>query len=155
MTLRVSESTVRGRSWSVIKWAAFTVVVGFIAWRAIRIWTTAPQEAVHVNGTWLVLAGLAYAVGWLPSVWFWRAMLRDLHQPISLWNASSAHFIGQMGKYVPGKALVIVIRASLAKESGVKTLAAGGVPMGPAGDGPSTAEEFPRKAHQRGRRYFL
>lgn len=125
MTVPASESKPKLRWWPALKWLCFALLLGFISRRAWQLWVTAPQEKIQLDWSWLVLAAVAYAVGWLPSVWFWREMLRTLRQPLGIWDSVRAYYVGHMGKYVPGKALVLVIRASLVKGSGVNPLLAG------------------------------
>ena len=110
--------------WPYVKCVFFVIVLGFVVRRAIQLWMAAPAESIHINGIWLIPAGLAYFVGWLPSVWFWREMLLTMRQPLGWWDAIRAHYIGQLGKYVPGKAMVLVIRGSLAKEGGANSVLA-------------------------------
>lgn len=62
---------------------------------------------------WLVLALVLYAVAWLPMAWFWREILAALGQRFDAIPALYAYYVGHLGKYVPGKALVLVIRIGL------------------------------------------
>lgn len=124
------ETPVSKRAWhttfrTVVKWAIFLVVLIFIVRRGVELWKTAPAEAISVNGLWLVPAALSYFVGWLPSVWLWRRFLFAMGQPISWWTALRAYYVGHLGKYVPGKALALVIRGALVKDDDVSPLLAG------------------------------
>lgn len=71
----------------------------------------------------LFLAGICYAAGMLPAGLFWRRCLLALDQrapPIPvLW----AYFYGNLGKYFPGKAMVIVIRLAALERYGIKRVA--------------------------------
>lgn len=97
----------------------------FIVRRAMDLWKAAPAETISVNGVWLIPAALAYTVGWLPSVWLWRRFLQAMGQPISWWTAFRAYYVGHLGKYVPGKALALVIRGAMVKDENVSPLLAG------------------------------
>ena len=121
----LQKSSAAARFWPVLKWISVGIVMIFVGRRAIELWKSAPRESVSINGLWLIPAGLIYFVGWLPSVWFWRALLRAMRQPVSWSDAIRAYYVGNMGKYVPGKALVLVIRATILKESGVSAMLAG------------------------------
>lgn len=59
---------------------------------------------------WLAAAGGAYLLGMVPWWLFWHQTLRALGQRPTLWVSFAAYFLSQLGKYMPGKALVIVIR---------------------------------------------
>ena len=113
------------RFWPLLKWGLFAIVFLFVGQRALQLWKMAPPESIQIHSIWLLAASLAYLVGWLPSVWFWRSLLIHLQQPLGWKNAIRAYYVGHLGKYIPGKGLVLVIRGSLVKESGVSRLLAG------------------------------
>ncbi len=74
-------------------------------------------------GWWLV-AIAAYIVtmsfGWL----FWHRVLLALGQQATLRKTLLAFFASQLGKYIPGKAMVVVIRTDLVRGDKVKTVPA-------------------------------
>jgi glycosyltransferase 2 family protein len=111
--------------WPVMKYMLFAVVLVFIGLRAAQLWQLAPPKSIQVNVLWLIPAALSYLIGWFPSIWFWRAMLRRLQQPLNWWTAIRAYHVGQIGKYVPGKAMVLIIRGSLTKSANVDPVLAG------------------------------
>lgn len=102
----------------ILKWTIFAVVLAFIGQRAVVMWREAPPTDVKLHYGWLLLAGLLYLVAWLPSVWFWKVMLEGLGHPVPWRDAIRAYYIGHLGKYVPGKAMVLVLRASLLRPAG-------------------------------------
>jgi glycosyltransferase 2 family protein len=67
----------------------------------------------RVEPLWLVAAGLFYLAGAIPMAWFWWRVLAALGQHPGWWTTLHAYFLGHLGKYVPGKALVVVIRVGL------------------------------------------
>ncbi len=111
--------------WPVVKLILFLVVLAFIGRRAFQLWKLAPPKSIQINVWWLIPAALSYVIGWFPSIWFWRAMLRRLQQPLDWWTAIRAYHVGQLGKYVPGKAMVLIIRGSLTKSANVNPVLAG------------------------------
>jgi len=62
---------------------------------------------------WLAAAGGIYLLGLLPFCLFWHRVLATLGQQAHLGETIRAYYIGHLGKYVPGKAMVVVIRAGL------------------------------------------
>ena len=64
----------------------------------------------QVRPVWLVASGALYIAGLVPTAWFWQRVLAALGQPVPWQHAFNAHFLGHLGKYVPGKALVVVLR---------------------------------------------
>lgn len=67
----------------------------------------------HMEALWIVVAGALYIAAWLPLGWFWSRVLAALGQPLHRFDMLRAYFLGHLGKYVPGKALVLVIRIGL------------------------------------------
>lgn len=70
---------------------------------------------------WLALSGALYLLGELPQAVFWHSVVRHAGQPVSFGRAMFAFYCSQAGKYAPGKALVIVLRAAVLKMPGVET----------------------------------
>jgi hypothetical protein len=104
--------------WPVVKWALFALVMAFVVRQGWTLWQTTPRGQLHVDWRWLVPATLAYLAAWVPSVWFWRTLLKG-HGPTPAWPAAlRAYYLGHLGKYVPGKAMVLVIRAALLRDAG-------------------------------------
>jgi len=74
------------------------------------------QHDWQVRPAWLVLAGLLYVVGLVPMAWFWHRALAALGQPAP-WPATlRAYFFGHLGKYVPGKAMAIILRVAAVRK---------------------------------------
>ena len=117
--------TRRRRIWPFLKWGLFAVVIVFVGRRALQLWQDSPRTELHVDVWWLIPATVTYQIGWLSSVWFWRALMIRMHQRIGWYQAIRAYYVGQVGKYVPGKGLVLVLRGSLVKEAGVNPVFAG------------------------------
>jgi glycosyltransferase 2 family protein len=59
---------------------------------------------------WLAASGALYILGLLPMAWLWKRLLSALGQNVPWPDLLNAHFLGHLGKYVPGKALVLVLR---------------------------------------------
>ena len=78
----------------------------------------------QIRPGWLLLAAAAYAAGTLPSWLFWHRTLWAMGQRPTRFEALRAFTIGHLGKYVPGKALVVVLRAGLVRGPRVDTTVA-------------------------------
>ena len=74
----------------------------------------------HVEPEWLVASGLLYLVGCLPSAIFWYAVLLRTGQKVKLGESLRAYYISQLGKYVPGKWMVILLRRTLLRDRSVE-----------------------------------
>lgn len=96
-------------------------LVILILWAVRRTLTAAWNELLAGDGAapwdlrpgWLAASGVVYLVGLLPAGMYWHRILRDLGQPVRLAEALRAYYIGHLGKYVPGKVTVVVLRVSL------------------------------------------
>lgn len=104
--------------WRLVKWALCATVLAFVALRARDLWKPEDLRNVTVSPLWLLAAAAAYLAGWLPSVWFWRKLMAAFGERVTFLNAARAYFCGHLGKYVPGKAGVLLIRAGMLKGRG-------------------------------------
>jgi uncharacterized membrane protein YbhN (UPF0104 family) len=73
------------------------------------------EEPIHLRP--LLPAAVLYVAGLMLSALYWRRLLGKLGARPSLLAACRAYFVGQMGKYVPGKALALVLRAALLRRT--------------------------------------
>lgn len=152
--------SVHWKIWLVVKWSVFAVTTVFMVQRGWAIWQRTPPGALQINGWWLIPAVAFYGLGWIPSVMFWRMMMAGCGQKPPWYAAMRAYYIGALGKYTPGKAMVLVLRSSLVKDHGVRptiavvtvayeTLANMGSGMGiatalaPLATSPSVWQQFP------------
>jgi uncharacterized membrane protein YbhN (UPF0104 family) len=62
---------------------------------------------------WLALSGVLYLFGLGFSSIYWYRLLRDLDQRPPFLAAVRAHYIGQLGKYLPGKAWALIVRSNM------------------------------------------
>ena len=71
------------------------------------------SESLHFEPVWLVLAGLLYLAGLLACAVFYERIMRCSSTPIGLLPAWRAYIVSHLGKYVPGKAMVVVLRSGM------------------------------------------
>lgn len=103
------------------------IVMVLVAW---GIWRNIEKAIAQVHEQnfsfeelrwpWIVLAGVVYLLGTLPMGLFWYRLMKAMKQDPQLYSAVRAYFIGHLGKYVPGKALVVVLRTSLVQGSNLQ-----------------------------------
>jgi uncharacterized membrane protein YbhN (UPF0104 family) len=67
---------------------------------------------------WLLPSALFYLAAIGLSAIFWGHLLRRLGQPAPAWDVTRAYYVSHLGKYVPGKALALVIRGALMRPAG-------------------------------------
>jgi uncharacterized membrane protein YbhN (UPF0104 family) len=102
------------------KFALQGLILALVTW---GMWDTIAQarrqllekqlSAWDVDYGWLALSGLFYLVSLVPCSLFWRRVMTALQQHVPRGEAISAYFISQLGKYVPGKIMVLVVRTAL------------------------------------------
>jgi uncharacterized membrane protein YbhN (UPF0104 family) len=66
---------------------------------------------------WLLLSGMLYLLGLAFSFLYWFRLLISLGQQPAFFSALRAHYVGQVGKYVPGKGWALILRSSLIRAS--------------------------------------
>lgn len=78
-----------------------------------------PLDWNSIRWGWLGLAVIFSMVGMVPSWIGWQAILRDFGQKVH-WSAClHAYFLGHLGKYVPGKAMAVLLRVGELRRYGV------------------------------------
>jgi hypothetical protein len=101
------------RAWPIVKallWLAILILIG----RQFANDLQRPeltQRPLHAG--WLVLSGLLYLLGQGFSALYWIRLLGHLGARPPLSAALRAYYIGQLGKYMPGKAWALFLRTSL------------------------------------------
>ncbi len=106
-------------------------VVVVLVWAVRRSFTDALAQLDQqgwsirqVDPAWFAAGGVLWLAGMFPSGCLWHAIIRRLGYPVHLSDVLRVYYIGHIGKYAPGKALVIILRAGLLARLGVKPLAA-------------------------------
>ena len=110
------------------KWLFLAVnllIVAIIAW-FVRGTIRGAMEQLgsrwrDLSPWWLAASGVLYLLGLLPEGLFWHRALTALGQRTGLGETLRAYYIGHLGKYVPGKAMVVVLRTGLIHSRGVDT----------------------------------
>src|SRR5262245_11918565 len=114
------------RWWPAIKVLLSLAILSLIAWRFARHLSSAPDLFSRpLAWHWLVPASLCYLGGLSLSALYWRRLMIRLDQPAPLATTFRAYFVGQLGKYVPGKALALVMRAGFMRSAGTSVGLAG------------------------------
>ena len=86
-----------------------------------RSWTelvASPIRLSEIRWQWLLASGACYGLGMFCAAIFWHRVLGQLGLPVPAIRAYAAFFLSQLGKYLPGKAMVIVLRVGAIREPG-------------------------------------
>jgi uncharacterized membrane protein YbhN (UPF0104 family) len=98
--------------WEVAKIALTIVVLLAVGWQfyrdlgKLREWPAMWPE-------WLAYAGLLYLVGMGFSAIYWGRLMAHLGASPTALPSARAYYISQLGKYVPGKAMALILRVGL------------------------------------------
>lgn len=118
--LLCAATVARSRRWRflLLKAAIFAAVLWFVS----STLSKAVDDLTHADWRFdlsaVALSALFYVSGLVPAGLFWWWLLKRLSQTVAPLAAMRAYFVGHLGKYVPGKAMVVVIRAGMVKSAG-------------------------------------
>ncbi|WP_231943619.1 lysylphosphatidylglycerol synthase transmembrane domain-containing protein [Aeoliella mucimassa] len=104
------------------RWAITLSVVGLVVWFAggtVRDgWHQLSQTDLKIQWQWVALSALLYLVGLAPMACYWWIALRTLGETPTPSDVLRGYYLGHLGKYVPGKALVVVLRTGALVRAG-------------------------------------
>ena len=97
---------------SAVKTTVAVLVLWAVGRHVLRTWGAIKEHevAVRIQPGWLVASGFFYLAGLACSGRFYGEVLRAGTPPIGMAPAMRAYLISHLGKYVPGKAMVVVMR---------------------------------------------
>ncbi len=123
--MTLAGSTTRRRIVLAVKLLIVAVVLWLVRGTLSQSWHYLQSQLVEhprsLRLDWLALSGGLYLAALLPEGLFWHWALRALGQDVGLLETLRAYYIGHLGKYVPGKAMVIVLRTGLIHSRRVDT----------------------------------
>lgn len=108
----------RASLWAGIRWGVCILIVLLVADRAIELWQHDDLQDWDFQFRWLILAAVVNVAGWLPAAIVWRRMLQFGGVNVPLIDTARAYYAGHLGKYIPGKAAVLAVRAAMLKPWG-------------------------------------
>lgn len=96
---------------AVLKLVVLALIFLWIGRQLQKSWADIAQYEWRPRYSWIVLSGIFYIIAFLPSATLWYLSLRWFGQEPGYWDSIKAFYLSQLGKYVPGKAMVVIIRA--------------------------------------------
>lgn len=108
--------------WKWIKWVLLALVLYYVGRQGYQLYQEQGDSLseIRLKPMWLILSGLCYFIAWLPSVWFWQQLMVSSGESPGWRQTVRAYYCGHLGKYIPGKVSVLLIRATLLKDFGVR-----------------------------------
>lgn len=118
----------RVKSWAKPAVKAFigALVVVAVGRHVVRTWRdlSAHEPPPRFDGFWLCVSVPVYIAGLTAFGAFYARVLRSSPSPLPAGAAIRAYLISHLGKYVPGKALVVVMRAGMSAQAGARAATA-------------------------------
>jgi glycosyltransferase 2 family protein len=105
----------------VLKLLTVAVILWLVRGTLMQSWDYLNEHPTPLHPRWLAFSGGLYLLALLPEGIFWLWALRALGQDVGLIETLRAYYIGHLGKYVPGKAMVVVLRTALIQSHRVDT----------------------------------
>lgn len=109
-----------------VKLVLGALIVWMVARALVRAWDDlrAYGETVRPSGAWLAASAGLYLLGLSSFGAFFIRVMGRSRTPIGLGAAMRAYLIGHLGKYVPGKAMVVVLRVGMVVPYGARAATA-------------------------------
>jgi len=125
-TVALSTKLVKKRRLKSLVQAIIAIVVliglGLAVDRSIHHWNEQPEDSrlrlADLRPSWLLLGAALYAAGLMPAVWVLSRTLASLGIKPTLKTVFASQMNGHLAKYVPGKAMVIIVRAAILNRGG-------------------------------------
>ncbi len=112
----MSSATIKSTRVRLVRYAITLLVVAVVVLFAGRSlssgWRELSESRLTIQYGWLFVAGAIYLVALLPMALYWWHVLARFSQPATGVSVARAYFLGHLGKYVPGKAMVIALRTA-------------------------------------------
>jgi hypothetical protein len=107
---------------AAVKAAVAIVVLWAVGRHVLRVWHDLGDRGIKLRfePLWLVGSGLLYLAGLSAYGRFYERILHASPAPIGLAPALRAYLVSHLAKYVPGKAMVVVVRAGMVVPFGAR-----------------------------------
>jgi hypothetical protein len=104
------------------KAAVALVVLWAVGRHVLRTWHDLrhQSQSLHFEPGWLLGSGVLYLAGLCAYGRFYERILQFSPSPVPLIPALRAYLVSHLGKYVPGKAMVVVVRTGMVVPYGAR-----------------------------------
>lgn len=108
--------------WRLVQVLLALAILAAVAWHFTRI-LKQPElwsKNLRLHWGWLLLSALLYTIGLVFWGGFWWRLVRLYGDSLSGIGAARAYAASHLGKYVPGKAVAVIVRVALARSDGAR-----------------------------------
>ncbi len=107
---------------ATVKSLVAVVVLWAVGRHVLRTWNDLGdrRSSIQFDPLWLVGSGILYLAGLSAYGRFFERILHASPGPVGLVPALRAYLVSHLGKYVPGKAMVVVMRAGMVVPFGAR-----------------------------------
>jgi uncharacterized membrane protein YbhN (UPF0104 family) len=106
--------------WPLVKGLLVLAILWAIGRKFYDDLTDPRLATIALHPGWLLLSAALYLPGLVLSAWYWHHLLCVCGQRPRFITALRAYFMGHLGKFVPGKALAVVLRAGYVRGPNVR-----------------------------------
>jgi glycosyltransferase 2 family protein len=105
-----------------LKWILGALVIFYVGRHVIHTWRdlNAHGQSLRVDGRWIAASLVLYLVGLTAFGLYFGRVMKSSPTPTGYLAALRAYLISHIGKYVPGKAMVVVMRVRLVMPYGAR-----------------------------------
>src|SRR5436190_23531311 len=102
-------------AWRWVKAVVAVAIIGGVGWQFARVLRQPElwERSWRLDPSWLTLSVATYLLGLGCWGTFWLRLLNHLNLHPPLTAVYRTYYISHLGKYVPGKAWTILLRATL------------------------------------------
>lgn len=108
----------------LVRWAVTLLVVVVVLWFAggtvQQGWQQLSTSEIDIAWPWVAASAGLYILGLAPMAFFWRLALHSLGEKPPTMAVVRGYYLGHLGKYVPGKAMVAVLRTGALVQAGCR-----------------------------------
>lgn len=104
---------------NLIKLVVMLSIIGLVVWRMKAAWDGVQDPQLHVDWRFGALAMVCFCGSMLASALVWLWLTRKMGDRSRKLPAIGAYIFSQMGKYVPGKVMLLFMRIERTKRLGM------------------------------------
>jgi uncharacterized membrane protein YbhN (UPF0104 family) len=106
--------------WTVGKYVLAAAILASVGWRLYQDLRDEPLHKVPLRWPWLILSGALYLLALGGSACYWFQLMRFGGARPGVTATVRAYFLGHLGKYLPGKAIALLMRGALVRGPAVR-----------------------------------